>query len=321
MLLVSFGFSLPVMIYAFKKLKWFKHSLFWLTILPVIYYATNLAPQTYVYMLPALAFGAVAVGIGLTRLSKSWITALVGITAIGLSIFNFNYFDIGRTLDPDMAAEQYYNELDKVPDGQILVAQQGWEWTMIFVYNQYEGRDIIPVCAANLPSSEYRKLLVHTYDIKVETDNFIGTILERQRYYTQDIYNKNDNVWTTYTTDPRVYGAAIERATPDTTYTGSTWQSIEIVPSWHFKPSNPYDIITGAVELEKWNNVLMSTYSAQTFIMFGFIGAFPCWFLWQLVVKKKKWSLTNVTREVQSVARETTGIGVGQETPANKKIG
>jgi hypothetical protein len=72
-------------------------------------------------------------------------------------------------------------------------------------------------------------------------------------------------------------------------------------PAWQWKPDNPYDIITGAIEVEGWGNVLMSSYSVLTFIMLGFIGGAPCWFIHQLVVKKRKWSLGNVKEKVSRI--------------------
>jgi hypothetical protein len=47
-------------------------------------------------------------------------TALIAVALMG---FNANYLDIGRTLDPNLSAQRYFDEeLDKIPDGEILLA-------------------------------------------------------------------------------------------------------------------------------------------------------------------------------------------------------
>ncbi len=302
LVVVTLGAGLVPAIVALKKLKWKAHSLFWLFTIPILYFVTDLSPQTWVYILPAMAFGACLAGIGLAKLNRTWATGIVGLAAVGLALFNFNYMDVGRTLDPNMSATKYYAELNKVPDGQILVAQQGWEWAMIFVYNKYENRNIVPVCALNLPSQAYRELLRDTYGVNTDVNNTDGTIAERQSYQTEYVFDNNENVWFTQTSDARTYGAIIVKPTAESRQIITPWRPLDSEhPVWHWKPANPYDMITGAVEVTEWNNVLMSSYSILTFIMLGTIGGAPCWILWQLFVKKRKWSLSNVKRKVPEV--------------------
>lgn len=299
---VCLGVGIVPAIVALKKYKWNAHHLFWLAVIPIIYYITDLAPQTYVYALPGIAFASCLVGIGLAKIDKKWATAIVGLSAIGLSLFNFNYFDIGRTLDPNMEAVKYYNELDIVPDGEILVAQQGWEWTMIFVYNKYEDRNIIPVCGLNLTDSTYRKLLSETYGINTQIADVSGTIIEKQIAQAKYIIANNDNVWITVGTDAATYGTSIIMADSNSEIVETPWKPTLATPTWKFMPYNPYDIITGAVEVEGWSNVLQSSYSFMTFAMLATIGGIPCWFIWQIVVKKRKWSLQNVKGKIEGIS-------------------
>ncbi len=303
--IVCLGLGVIPAIIALKKYKWTAHSLFWLTIIPILYWVTDLSPQTYVYALPGLAFGACLAGIGLAKIDRKYATAIIGLSAIGLSLFNFNYFDIGRMLDRNMEAVKYYNSLDAVPDGEILIAQQGWEWTMIFVYNKYEGRDIIPICGLNLTDATYRRLLRDTYGIDTRYADYGGTIVEKQIAQAKYIIENNDKVWITMTSDAANYGAVIVKADNDSEIIATPWKPILATPTWKFKPDNPYGIITGMVEVEHWSNVLQSSYSFMTFAMLSTIGAVPCWFLWQIFVKKRKWSVQNVMGKISGVQEKT----------------
>lgn len=296
---VSLGLSLIPIGYFLVKRKWYKEPLFWLFILPVVGYVTNLAPQTYVYMLPVIGFGAVIAGIGLARMRPYWKWAVLS-CAIGLLVFNANYFDIGRTLDPKLSATKYYNgELSKVPDGEILVAQQGWEWACVPMYNKENSRDILVACVGTLPSLYYQDSL-RAQGIRLEDypDESIGT---RPTLIALSIIELNENVWTTQPTDMQTYGAEVITAkgnehvieiSPHAITDGST----DMV--WRWQPSNPYDVITGAIEVEEWIWLVYSNYTVLTFVMLGTIGAVPCWIGYMIFIKKRKWSLKRRVKEV-----------------------
>ena len=294
------------------RIKWYKDLLGWLILLPILYYLGNLAPQTYVYMQPSIAFGAIAIGIGLSKIgipyNRIWISnkqtkvimSSVIIVSSLLLIYNANYFDIGRTLDPNLSARQFYNnELSKVPDGQILLAQQGWEWAMVYPYNKNEGRNIIPVNPGSLASKKYQDML-HSWGIKFDEPKEKVTLVELQSFLVKEILNKNKDIWITVPTEPRTYGAKI------ITYKGNE-NRLGITPisitdgskdmQWKWKPSNPYDIITGAIEVEEWIYIIFSNYSVLTFMMMGTIGFIPIWIIGMVVIRKKKWSFKKI-REV-----------------------
>jgi hypothetical protein len=273
-------------------LKQWKRPLFWMFVLPIIYYATNLAPQTYVYMMPSIAAGAILAGEGLQKLNRKWVLAVAGISIVMLG-FNANYFDVGRTLDTNMSARQFYNELDKVPDGQILMAQQGWEWAIVYPYNKEEGRGIIPVCTGTLASKQYQDTL-HGMGVKFDVPKEKVTLVALQNYIIQSIIDNNENVWATLPTDTRTYGAMVTRVEGheqelDQSPQGITDGSVGMV--WQWKPSNPYDIITGAIEVDEWVYIVFSNYSVLTFVMLGTIGLVPVWIGWMVFIKKKRWSL------------------------------
>ena len=289
---ISFGLAIiPIGWTIFRKGQkqvWYKRPLLWLFVLPVIYYASDLAPQTYVYAMPAIGFGAVMVGVSLSEMRPYWKYVVLG-CAVGLLVFNANYFDIGRTLDPELSASKYYHEeLSKVPDGGILIAQQGWEWAAVTPYNRNENRNIVSVCQDVLPSPIYQEQL-RQWGVK-----FTYNVNDPRGVATEDstksIIQLNDNVWITETTTPETYGAKIIQANGNT-------ELVRILPKnintteWKWRPSSPYGIITGSIEIREWVNIVVSNYNVLTFVMLGAIGLVPCWIGHMALVRKKKWSL------------------------------
>ncbi|KKK64024.1 hypothetical protein LCGC14_2988390, partial [marine sediment metagenome] len=128
-LVVSFGLGIIPLVYYFVKQKRWRGALLWIVFIPVAYFSINLAAQTFVYMIVAIAFGSIAVGLGLSKMNIRWVWATC-ILAVGLLGFNADYFDIGRTLDPEMSAMKFYNEeLPKIPDGDYFMGG-GWTWAM-----------------------------------------------------------------------------------------------------------------------------------------------------------------------------------------------
>ena len=244
------------LIYAFKNgKKWYRDVLFWMMAVPAIYFLTDISIQTYVYLQPTIAFGAIAIGIGLSKMNKKWMWATASCAIILLG-FNANYFDIGRTLDPNLSATEYYEvELDKVPDGQILMASNGWEWAAVIPYNKENNRNIISVCRFTLINPDYQALI--TLDNVKFNDNLDPDRQTRENHIIQSIVDLNDNIWITKSTIPETYGCEV------VPYIGNE-DSLFIEPppiTWHWKPSNPYSIITGSIEVKEWGFVTMSNHS------------------------------------------------------------
>jgi hypothetical protein len=283
LLLVNFGIiGIVPLIVGFGK-KWWRTILFWLVAIPVIYVLINLAPQVYVYAQIGIAFGAIAIGIGLSKLNRKWLYA-TGLATILLLSFNAYYFDIGKHLDPELSATKYYQEeLPKVSDGEIFMPQYGWEWAAIYLYNANEKREIIPVCIDTLVSPVYQKMLTEQ-GIKFEDDNNEDR-LTRQNGIALSIVELNDNVWTTEITVPETYGTSVVPAKGRN-------DLLEKIPTeppgmWHWKPSNPYDIITGSIEISEWKFITMSNRNA--FFMMSLMAC-GVGFLWVFVkmVKGRK---------------------------------
>jgi hypothetical protein len=297
-ILACLGLGTFTALFALKKLNWLKEPLFWLAVLPIAYFMTDLAPQTYVYALPGIAFGACLAGIGLAKLNKKWVTIFVGVTACTLALFNFNYFDIGRTLDPNLEATKFYKELDSVPNGTILLCQQGWEWTMVFVHNQYTHSNVTAICVGNLASQVYRNQMQADYGVNVfqgkyRADNGVLTLytgndlsqvdsnMVMDMAYNYIILN-NNNVLVTKGKDIRNYGAEITQ--PEIIQLSTS----HITPAWRFDPSNPYDFITGAIEISQWSNIIMSNHNVIMLLMVGTIG-YGVIDITKFIFKKPKW--------------------------------
>ena len=295
LILLSFGAALIPLYFALRK-QFYKRVLFWLVAIPTVYYITDLAPQTYVYLQPAIAFGAVAVGIGLTKLKHEKLlgygTAVRAIVFFVLIIgaVDFHYMDIGVMLDPELSAVKYYTEeLPKVPDGQVLMPQYAWEWAAIYPYNRNENRNITPVCIDTLLSPVCQQQLRD--DGILFEDNFAKNILERQCFIATSIVTLNDNIWTTQSSVPETYGAKIVPATVDMVTEMLEIKSSDrtLEPQWHFKPSNPMGIITGSIEVNEWHWITWSpNRSCIMFVAWGMFGYFPYWLIERILSKRRK---------------------------------
>ncbi len=133
-LLVGFAASLPLLIWAFydhiKTKKWLLPVL---VVLPSVYYFTLLTPNAFIYMVPAFAFGAIMIG-GLRRAAIT--KTLVALMSILLMIANTQFYDIGDTLDPNLSAAAFYDQLGSLPnDAVVYSGVNGWERAAVWLYN------------------------------------------------------------------------------------------------------------------------------------------------------------------------------------------
>jgi len=293
--------GLVPLVWYFWRRKFSRDPLFWMIVLPVAYFSSDLAPQTYTYMVPSVAFAAVAIGLGLARIPKSWAFA-VALCAVGFLAFNANYFDIGRSLDPNLSAIRYYKEeLPKVPDGQILLTQYGWEWAGVFDYNKNEGRNIIPLYTGQLIGASFRKENVDARGIKyripagLEADkDWPATV---QSEFALSIIELNPNVWITEITDASTYGLRVvpangnERILTELRASDARLKA-PIVPQWHFKPSNPYDTISGSIEVEQWGYVIVSNWNVFFFAGLASLGIILNWLIFVVPARRKKYEDT-----------------------------
>jgi hypothetical protein len=269
-LLISFGVGIiPLVYYYFKNKKW-RYHLLWVVLIPILYFATNLAAETFVYQLVAIAFGSIVIGLGLSKMKKWW-ASVVLIGAIGIMGFNVNYLDIGRTLDPEMSTMKFYNEeLAKIPDGEIFLGGN-WNWAMVYLYNKEENRNIIPVSIDMLPDDTYLTIL-NDMGIKTEKSSS-DSYITKQGELALSVARLNDNVWIAKETKPEVYQYVIEPTKGNEAYLGR-WIGQELKPQWKWKPSNPYLFITGQLEVKEWNHILYSNKNALFVIFCGLCSLF-----------------------------------------------
>jgi hypothetical protein len=291
---VSLGLTvIPIVIYFVRQKKAVvKDVFFWLFIIPCVFFIVNLAPQTYVYLMPAIAFGAVITVISLRHMGNKWIYGVAAVAPV-LFVFNTNYFDIGRTLDPNLSASKYYHEeLAKIPDGEIIVPYNGWEWAAVYSYNKNEGRNIIPVSVDTVVSPLYRNVMddlgVKYKDVGVAT---MTDVLDKQNALARSIVELND-VWVTVPTDSTTYGAKVIRANHDI----SLVEKIPVEPpgQWHWKPSDPYGFITGSIEVTEWTYITLSNRN-----MVFYMGIIIIWLLIDWILSgmhfKRKHAKENIT--------------------------
>jgi len=269
--LVSLGLMIvPVFLYAWDRRKtWYKSPFIWIFILYSFLFIGNLAPQTYVYLIPAIAFSAIMGCIWLKEhlTNKYWKTyALISIVGVsGMIGFNFAYFDIGNTLDPNLQARRYYDvELAKVPEGSILLCQWGWDWAACYPYMQENNKSFVPVCIGTLPSPIYQA------DLKRQNVNYWQPPEVKYSYadeIAESIIDLNDNVYMTVPMGED-YGCEIIKADKTHLIVTNTVNDIKV----NYQFSNPYEFITGAIEVREWQNISYTNYSLGFFVMIGGIG-------------------------------------------------
>ncbi len=289
-LVVSFGLGIVPLVWHFIKGKSWRSSLLWLILIPVIYFAICLSAETYVYMVVAVAFGSIAVGLGLSKLNKKWLCS-VGLVAIVLLGYNAHYFDIGTNLDPEMSAMKFYNEeLPKIPDGDKFLGG-GWTWAMVYLYNKEEGRNIIPISIDALPDKNYWAVLDKMgikYDRNLLPKEFNFSYITVQGELALSIAENNEGVWIAKETKPEVYQYVIEPAKGNEAYIGR-WIGEEIQPgTWQWKPSNPWEYVSGQLEVAEWYHTLWSSRNAFFLISLIIYGFGMAWVVIKYWKKKHK---------------------------------
>ena len=304
---------LPILYY-FKHNKVVKNPLFWLAIFPIILFATELDMNTYDYMMVSIPFLAIIACLGLNemvekyfniKLSRKyslplpaaaklvmtgWLVGFIGVVIIGFGLFNCNYFDIGRTLDPNMSTVRlYYSEFKKIPDGAIFMPNYAMEWEAIYKYNADYGKNIYPICMDILPSENYREQLRKDGIKFVDSTNPNYSIMGRET--AQSIVAMNDNVWVTVSTIPETLQTDVVPANGDISLveilTEEKLHEIADNPKILWKPWNPYDIMTNSISQQQWRNQLLSTWNVRFFACLGGGAWFLIW-LWERWKKKRE---------------------------------
>jgi hypothetical protein len=221
------------------------------------------------------------------------LVALTWVTIIGFGLFNLNYFDVGRTLDPNLSTcRLYYQEFTKIPDGAIFMPNYAMEWEAIYKYNADYGKNIYPICMDILPAPDYRAQLRKDGIKFVDSTNPNFSIMGRET--AQSIVAMNDNVWTTVSTIPETLQTDVVPANHDISLVEIlTEEKLQQITSradnWQFlwKPWNPYDIITNSISQEQWRNQLLSNWNVRLFVSLFLGGYFIMW-LWERWSRKQR---------------------------------
>ena len=99
------------------------------------YFFSNI-PQWITYMVPAMAFGAILIGMGADRFPYRRALPLFFVVPIIFMGLNLIYYDIGRTTDkPPSGARTFYESLEMIPDDAVLyICEWGEPWLVTYYY-------------------------------------------------------------------------------------------------------------------------------------------------------------------------------------------
>ena len=291
---------IPIVAYFWRK-KFYKDVLFWLILIPIGLYISELDMNTFDYTMMAIPFLVIAAMLGLKKLHKpSWaryeewgrvLIACLLVSILSFGVYNAWYFDIGHHLDSQLSATEYYTkELPKVTNGAIYMPLWAWEWEAAFKYNKDNNAHLIIVCEDMLYNKDYQK------QISNEGVRFITSSSKNQsivnKEIAQSIILMNDDVWTTVTTNPSTFGAEVVNAGHDVNYAPlpneALLASMAAHPSWKFIPDAPYSIFTTALVETKWQYIIVSNYSLFFFIDWGGGFLFVYWLMLKYIEKQNK---------------------------------
>jgi hypothetical protein len=298
---VSLGIGLiPLTWYCWKQ-KFWKNPLLWLFTLPILYFSVDLDPHTSKYCLVGIAFGSVIIALAVSKLNMKWLVA-VGLCSLIMLGVNINFFDLGRNLDPNLTATEFYNkEYPKVPDNGILMSMlSGGEWQMTFYYNKNEGKHIIPICVGMLTNPAYQKQL-ETQGVKL-TSNDIENMTDSEIMIALSIIRENDSVWLAKSTTPQDYGSEIVPAIGNEAEL-TKWLGYKVEPTWQFKLSNPYDIVSGSIEQE-WNFIIRSNKTAMWLFVLAIGGFMVVWYIIKIFENRKRKKEKGLNNEVAISKKE-----------------
>jgi hypothetical protein len=294
---------IPIVAYFWRK-KFYKNILFWLIIIPIGLFISELDMDTFDYCMLAIPFLAIVACFGLDKLKNvkfaRYLTYGTLVAVIGLGIFNCYTFNIGTTEDPNMStAEFYYKELPKIPDGAIFMPLWGWEWEASFLYNKDNNAHLVIVNEDMLVNVDYQKQ-IEAEGIKLTVStNKNQSIASKE--IAQSIISQN-NVWTTVTTDPSTFGAEVVSANHDVNLAPlpdeSLIASITAHPPWEWKPSSPYSIMKTSILETQWQYVVTSNYSLFFIADWGGGFFFMYWLMLKYLEREKRKKKANENRNI-----------------------
>ncbi len=295
-LLISIGVvTIIPIIYYFKGKKLSKNVLFWLVMFPIVLFVSELDMNTFDYLMVSIPFLAIVACLGIDARVRSFSRSRFFILCvfawvIGFGVFNANYFDIGRTLDPNLSAVELYNvELAKIPDGAIFMPNAAMVWEATYKYNADYDRHIIPICRDSLSNKTYQQQLLDDGIKLIGSENENGSIASTET--ARSIVALNENVWTTIVVEPTTFKFKVVPTNGD----GMLIEGLDVAteryiathPQWKWKPWNPYDILTTRIAETEWKNQLLSNWNVMFFTEIGALGLFLNWLIWKIINRGK----------------------------------
>jgi hypothetical protein len=290
---------IPIVTYFWRK-KFYKDVLFWLILIPIGLFISELDMNTFDYTMLAMPFLAIVAMLGLRKMQRAswqryygWGRALAGlvlVSVIGFGVYNLNYFDIGRTLDKNMSITEYYTqELPKIPNGSIYMPLWGWEWEAAFKYNKDNNAHLIIVNEDMLVSPLYLK------QIQNDGVKLVPSLEKNQsiaaKEMAQSIIQLN-NVWTTITTDPSTFRCKVVQANHDVNLAPLPDETLiaqlTAHPPWLWNPWDPYDIMTTSILESQWQYVVMSNHSLFFFLDWGGGFLLVYWLMYSYIERENK---------------------------------
>jgi hypothetical protein len=228
--------------------------LVFLVVFVMIYYLTDMAPQIYRYMVVAFPFAGLLAVKGSEAMGKKWanwgVVGLVLISSVVLMGYNIQNYDIGRNLDKESIARQYYNTMDEIPSNACLWSEAGGWWQgTTWLYSSETGREI-----TILPQFGHR-------DRQENIDQAIREI-------------NNGNLWMQDYTGNMSWESNVRLATMDdlpriieTADKVYEYEAGGAKTGW----SNPTALIQGKLEMSRWHFVTKSSQNAS-FVIFLFMA-------------------------------------------------
>jgi len=137
-LFVDIGVGLPALFFI-RRSKGVTREINFLiliTLLIATYYFFSFPPQWIRYLVPAIGFACVLIGVGVANFPVRGSRVLFIVLPLVALGCNLAFFDIGRSVDPaPTTARQLYTEMSQVPDGAIVYTSMwGHGWLVAYKY-------------------------------------------------------------------------------------------------------------------------------------------------------------------------------------------
>lgn len=233
---VGFGLALIPAFMFLADLK--KNWMFWLfSILSIIWFLTTDTEASYVHFLLIFPWIAIAAGLGLDKIKLKPIL-IFGLSFVLLLMMPW-FYDIGNTMDPNLSAQTFYDDLKNVPDGSIItnviyigngdIGIDERSGVTTAVVNTKEGKHLIALnelayLSLDQEGENYRKSLRDQYNIitpvvavllfKTTTDYFPTGVSAPLFSITQMIAEANPNRKVYYSFIPE--SSPVERVLTET---------------------------------------------------------------------------------------------------------